>query len=411
METQETSGPPASRPVDCLRAARSAPRRRRGCRSGWSRRCCRTSRLRGRSRRSSGAELLQARAVGDVEGEVDRAVRALERGQLVEQLLGLHLLAGEHQRDRGERGVIGPQRLAIARGIGIADGDVEGARGRRAPGLAAGRKSWCGRTTDQGLATALRDLVGPDLLGQERAASCGRLPRDFFAGPRLGPCRRAGAAPLFAASAEHRNPRRLRGRGTMSAPVMVRRRVEQGSSGAKEGRAVHRHLRGPPQRIGRIWPTPRRRRLVRLALDLALDVARFAARLGGGGCARSPARAPPRASRVDGRRRSALRLVLDVDLGLAARGRAALRAASICRISASRSRSPPRGIRRPRRDAARRSRRRLPRFDDDTIATPRRGPTTTKNDAEGFLPPRHMLPCARRAPTGRVRRGDMLVPY
>ena len=63
----------------------------------------------------------------DVEGEFDRAVLALQRGELVEQAAGLFLQADRGEGGGGDGGVVGPGPVQQAFVGGVVDRDVEGA--------------------------------------------------------------------------------------------------------------------------------------------------------------------------------------------------------------------------------------------------------------------------------------------
>ena len=136
----------------------------------------------------AGVEHLQARAVADVEGVVDRAVGALEGRELVEQLLGLCLLAGVDQGDRGDGGVIGPGEVGDARRGGVLFRDVERAHEAQALGRAAGeevqQRAGGGRPRPELL--ALLDRGRADLLGQELGELLVRaVAARLLGGPRL----------------------------------------------------------------------------------------------------------------------------------------------------------------------------------------------------------------------------------
>ena len=126
----------------------------------------------------AGVEDREARAVGDVVGEVDRAVGALERGELVEELLGLGLLVLADQRDRGDRGVVGPRGVGHPCGRRVVGGDVERADEAqlRAGGGGEEGDQRAGGGDAGGHHLRLRDLeLGrADLLGEEARE---RLPR------------------------------------------------------------------------------------------------------------------------------------------------------------------------------------------------------------------------------------------
>ena len=209
----------------------------------------------------AGAELLQARAVGDVEGEVDRPVGALEGGELVEQLLGLRLLTGEHHRDRGQRGVVGPRQVRHPRRGRVVGGHVEGAHEPQRARLRGGEEVL---DHGRGPGDGRRRLIafGPTCLARNWASFLfGRLPRDFLAATPCGhdrPCEeRAGAS--------WRRWRRCRSpaaaweaAGASSAPVRVVSR--QGEQDARAGEGHVRDHRPPAEpaltRLDEVW-TPR----------------------------------------------------------------------------------------------------------------------------------------------------------
>ena len=73
------------------------------------------------------AEQLDGRAGRGVVDEVERAVRALQRLELVEQLARLRVLPGRCQRDRADRRVVGPAQVGQPRGARVVGRDVVGA--------------------------------------------------------------------------------------------------------------------------------------------------------------------------------------------------------------------------------------------------------------------------------------------
>jgi hypothetical protein len=141
----------------------------------------------------AGVEDGQARAVGDVVGEVDRAVGALERGELVEELLGLGLLVLADQRDRGDRGVIGPREIGHPRGGRVVGGDVERADeaqlGAGGGGEEGDQRAGGGDAGGHHRGLLDLELGRADLLGEEArerlARALGALAADVLGRPGL----------------------------------------------------------------------------------------------------------------------------------------------------------------------------------------------------------------------------------
>ncbi len=126
----------------------------------------------------AGAHDLRAGAGGDVEGEVEGAVRVLQQGQLVEQLARLAAVLVGDEADRRQSVVVGPRVVGQVRVERVLRGNVEGADEPQLVAAAVGGADYSGRGSGRpqgrrlaqadpgGAVVVLLQLDRTDLLGE-----------------------------------------------------------------------------------------------------------------------------------------------------------------------------------------------------------------------------------------------------